>query len=82
MMIDSAVVDIAHVMGKLSSNTANDPIYDLASVAKRAKMFSGAAGNRLRLQPDIIYSSKEGFLVKPLEARFFHINMEKSITMR
>tara|TARA_B110000285_G_C14886555_1_gene496461 strand:- start:539 stop:685 length:147 start_codon:yes stop_codon:yes gene_type:complete len=48
-MIDDAVVDIAHVMGRLSEYTANDPIYNLASVAKRAKMFSGAASNNLRL---------------------------------
>jgi len=29
-MIDEAIVDVAHVMGKLGSGTANDGIYEIA----------------------------------------------------
>ena len=38
-MIDEAIVDMAHTMGKLSSNTANDEIYNIASQSKKVKMF-------------------------------------------
>jgi len=75
-LIDEAIVDMAHVMGKLSSNTANDEIYNIASKSKKVKMFDSK--KKLRLHPDTIYSSKEGFLVKPLEARFFRIDTNKS----
>jgi hypothetical protein len=31
LMIDEAIVDVAHVMGKLNSNTANDHIFEKAN---------------------------------------------------
>ena len=76
---EEAIVDVAHVMGKLNSNTANDQIFEKATVAKRVKMFDSK--QKLRLQPDTIYSSSEGFEIKALEARFFHISTAKSQTI-
>ena len=49
-MIDEAIVDVAHVMGKLGSGTANDGIYEIAPQSKRIKLFDSK--QKLRLMPD------------------------------
>ena len=38
-MIDSAVVDMAFVMGKMSTNTANSALYNRLNQIDRTKLF-------------------------------------------